>query len=141
MSWGNRYKLPWNQLRADQIDAAAGEVLRRWPEMRLERGPSSEQHVSLYFHVANPLARQLAAYLEGERSLDALWATNDYDGTTPLPIEIEFDYYKAEPEYELEERVLLSFDTAHSGNYLGAGIAVEITGLMGKFFGVECEPS
>jgi hypothetical protein len=133
-----RYKLPWAQLDAVQIEAAARAVTASIPGAELEILTSADR-VVCYFTMSIAAAREL----------DRIWGS-DFDerlaqGAGPPPegitIQVDFWHREADPDWGLEAYCEFEFDTARSGNGVCCNGAMEVTERLARHFGVEGKPS
>jgi hypothetical protein len=144
MSWSNRYRLSWDSLDRQQIEAVVQVVVKAFPVVEPDIKYSSEEHVTCYFGIPNVEAQrweQGEIRFSGDFQIDSKQACNGLgDKLDSVWIEVRFDYFPAMPQHDMEAECSFSFDTAHSGNGMYTGIAIAITECMATYFGVVCEP-
>jgi hypothetical protein len=138
MSWGVIYRLPWRDLDAAQVEAAARAVAATLPGALLEVTPRADltgRVITCYFGLPLPLARSLEPT---PADLDRKVASTGPLGVADPPW-VQIDFVADDEEWPPGSGSFcrFAFDTADSGNRLCTGAAQEIAQRFGRHFGVR----
>lgn len=132
------YRLPWRDLDAAQVEAAARSVATTLPGALLEVRPRNDltgRVITCYYGLPLPLARGLELT---PADLDRKVAAAGPLGVADPPwVEINFVADDREWRPGSGSFCYFEFDTAGSGNGLCTGAAYEIAERFGRHFGVQ----
>ncbi len=135
MSWSLVYKLPWPSLDRPKIEQAIEAVLGQLPDRERQSQLTLPHRHTAVWH--------LEVFPDEERK----WSMFGDPGTLFRQYEIEDDdslfvtvHFHSLPD-ETPPMTWFEFDTSQSANRLMSGCAIHVVGLLGKHFGVTCEPN
>lgn len=138
MSWGVIYRLPWRDLDAARVEAAARAVAETLPGSLLDVKPRADltgRVITCYFGLALPLARALEPT---PADLDRKVTSAGPLGVADPPW-VQVDFVADDEEWVPGSGSFcrFEFDTADSGNGLCTGAVAEIAERFGRHFGVR----
>lgn len=135
MSWSLVYKLPWPALDRAKIEAAVETVCAQMPER--------DRRSELSFPNSRTAVWHLEVFPDEERQWsvlgdpDTLFSRYDIDDDDSLFVTVIFHSL---PD-ETPPMTWFEFDTSQSANRLMNGCVIHVVELLGRHFGVSCEPN
>lgn len=134
MSWQLHYTLPWAALDSDAIRAAAEYVLGRGIGLtRYEIEEKGPEQVNVFFYFPAALERRLG-HSDAGRNFPLYNIADDSEEF----VHFQFEHITPDNEYDLPEEVYFEFSSNISGNFIFAGVGIEVADRLGQHFGVEC---
>ncbi|MDY3555157.1 hypothetical protein R5W24_004295 [Gemmata sp. JC717] len=136
MSWELHYTLPWDVLDRDRIHAAAEHVVgTNLGLTRYEIDDRGPDLVWVFFYFPAALERRLG-HSDAERNFP-LHGIADGDEAF---VHFTFEHIPPDNGYELPRETYFEFYSNISGNFIFAGVGIEVADRLGKHFGVTCRP-
>jgi len=135
MSWSVSARFIPPVLDVARIEAACRAVAATRPvELEIRGAEPGTTSITAFFTARAGEVRAWEVRLAYRAAdVDEAWHLHGYDGTTDLPIEIEF---RAFPDPEAF--AIMTFDSGHSGNGACPMIGQDILYALGAELGVEC---
>jgi hypothetical protein len=133
LSWSNRYRLPWDRLDLEKIEAAMRHVVASLSPRKTELVVRGLDHIICAFEVSPADERRWDIFCDADKRFARYEITDSDRGW----VEVEFVHLPADEEHDYESWTGFEFNSPGDNPFASCGI--EITELFGKFFGVECE--
>jgi hypothetical protein len=139
MSWSVSADFANPQLDHAKIEAACRDVAAS-RAVKLELRSENAESIVAFFTIAAAEARAWELRLgAAPEDLAHRWQSYNYDGTTDVPIEIDFDAFAADEDDA--GFAVMTFKSNRSGNPLCAQIGQDILDALGACLGIECKPA